>query len=71
MALSSTKKIAIQYQDGAGIQRVKNCGNAASVRECITWLKREGFKFLGKEVVAGGVGAKTIGARQIKHKVAI
>lgn len=65
MASGSTK-IAIRYKDHAGTLRTKHCGNAASVRECVSWLKREGLKFINKETVEGS-SAKRTGARQIKR----
>lgn len=45
------KKTAIKYRDQNGILRTKNCGTAESVRECISWIKRQGFEVISKNVV--------------------
>ena len=65
MALGSTQ-IAILYKDSCGTVRTKHCGNAASVRECISWLKRERFEFIGKKKIEGE-GVKKTRTRQLKR----
>lgn len=67
MVSAGTRKIAIKYKDGTGVVRIKNCGNAESVRECISWLKRQGFEFIGKEAVQEST-ARNTRARRIKYK---
>ena len=48
------EKIAITYKDVNGNIRIKNCGNAESTRQCISWLKRKGFKFISKQAISTG-----------------
>lgn len=70
MASGSSTKIAIRYKDSTGTIRTKHCGTSESVRECISWLKREGFDFISRGPVENGSARKS-GARQIKHRATI
>lgn len=63
---SVAKKVSIKYCDRSGIIRTKNCGNAKSVRDCISWLKRAGLELVGKEVIDGGVSGSI--ARKCKSR---
>jgi len=49
LQMTSCRKIVIKYRDRNGIVRTKSCGNAAAIRECKSWLLREGFEYLGQE----------------------
>ncbi|NCN07915.1 hypothetical protein GW933_04525 [Candidatus Falkowbacteria bacterium] len=49
-------KTAVEYKDGDGVNRVKHCGNAKGVRECITWIKRQGHELIGKKAVSESFG---------------
>jgi len=51
VALSNRQKRVIRYQDLRGVERTKNCGSAESARQCISWLKREGFEFISQEII--------------------
>ncbi len=53
MAAGSTQKVfVVKYKDKAGKIRTKHCGNSDSVRECISWLKRDELELVSKEIIA-------------------
>ena len=65
---NNPRKIAVRYLDREGRERVKNCGNAQGVRDCLFWLKRDCLEFLGKEIIVTASQAVQKPTRQRIHR---
>lgn len=64
MASGSTqKKFVVKYKDKSGKIRTKHCGNSDSVRECISWLRRDGLELVSREATTP-TAKKTTSRRQ-------
>lgn len=65
--MSGNVKTAISYEDRCGNVKTKHCGTSDSVRECVSWLKRQGLKLLSKKHISSE-GVLRTGTRKNKAR---